>query len=160
MTTQHKTPSRRVAYSTALAVLLAGIAPLHAQESDDSAAAGAPASGLNIPQNVQIFGKNDPNNRRAAVRVNGEIITGTDIDQRLALTLSANNQTVSPEEKERLRLQVLRNLIDETLQIQEAKALKIEVDPAEVENRDFAGIGRGSQPGDGGFQGHAELSPL
>ena len=133
MTTQHKTPSRRVAYSTALAVLLAGIAPLHAQESDDSAAAGAPASGLNIPQNVQIFGKNDPNNRRAAVRVNGEIITGTDIDQRLALTLSANNQTVSPEEKERLRLQVLRNLIDETLQIQEAKALKIEVDPAEVD---------------------------
>ena len=134
MTTLHKTPSRRVAYCTAFALLLSGVSPLGAQDADDAAeAAAAPASGLNIPQNVQIFGKNDPNNRRAAVRVNGEIITGTDIDQRLALILSANNQTVGAEEQERLRLQVLRNLIVETLQIQEAKGLKIEVDQAEID---------------------------
>lgn len=133
MTTQRKTPSRRVAFCTAFAILLSSVAPLHAQEADDAASNGAPVSGINIPQNLQIFGKNDPNSRRAAVRVNGEIITGTDIDQRLALILSANNQAVSAEEKERLRLQVLRNLIDESLQIQEAKSLKIEVDPAEIE---------------------------
>ncbi|QZP09450.1 peptidylprolyl isomerase [Caenibius sp. WL] len=136
MTTLHKTPSRRVAFCTAFAFLLSGVSPLSAQDADNAATAAdaaAPASGLNIPQNVQIFGKNDPNNRRAAVRVNGEIITGTDIDQRLALILSANNQTIGAEEKERLRLQVLRNLIDETLQIQEAKALKIEVDQAEID---------------------------
>src|SRR3546814_14904028 len=36
-------------------------------------------------------------------------------------------------EKERLRLQVLRNLIDETLQIQEAKANDIVVDRAEID---------------------------
>ena len=40
----------------------------------------------------------------------------------LALILAANENKVSAEEMNRLRQQVLRNLIDETLQIQEAKA--------------------------------------
>src|SRR3546814_18856628 len=40
---------------------------------------------------------------------------------------------VEEQEKERLRLQVLRNLIDETLQIQEAKANDIVVDRAEID---------------------------
>jgi len=134
MTTQRKTPSRRVAFCTALALLASGIAPVSAQDADSPAPAntGDDGNALNIPQNLQIFGQNDPNLRRAAVRVNGEIITGTDIDQRLALILAANNQSVAAEEKERLRLQVLRNLIDETLEIQEAKAQKIDIDPAEI----------------------------
>ena len=134
MTTQHKTPSRRVAFCAALAILVSGVAPLGAQEASNAPeGAGDSASALNIPQNLKIFGTNDPNLRRAAVRVNGEIITGTDIDQRLALILSANNQGISAEEKERLRLQVLRNLIDETLQIQEANALKMQVDQGEID---------------------------
>jgi hypothetical protein len=37
------------------------------------------------------------------------------------------------EEVERLRAQVLRNLIDETLQIQEAKTADITIDEAEVD---------------------------
>jgi len=94
----------------------------------------ADASGqLNIPANVQIFGKSDPNVRRATAIINGEILTGTDIDQRLALIVSANGGKVSAEEQERLRLQVLRNLIDETLQIQEAKSAGIEVENEEVD---------------------------
>jgi peptidyl-prolyl cis-trans isomerase SurA len=88
---------------------------------------------ISIPQGVTIFGKNDPNVRRATAVVNGDIITGTDVDQRLALIVAANEGKVSPEEKERLRLQVLRNLIDETLQIQEAKAADITIDDSEVE---------------------------
>jgi peptidyl-prolyl cis-trans isomerase SurA len=88
---------------------------------------------ISIPENVTLFGKNDPNNRRATALVNGDIITGTDVDQRLALIVAANEGKVSPEEKERLRLQVLRNLIDETLQIQEAKASDITIEDAEVE---------------------------
>lgn len=88
---------------------------------------------ISIPENVQIFGKNDPNLRRATAVVNGDIITGTDVDQRLALILAANDNKLSPEDTQRLRLQVLRNLIDETLQIQEAKAADIEVESAEVE---------------------------
>jgi peptidyl-prolyl cis-trans isomerase SurA len=48
--------------------------------------------------------------------------------------LAANKGAqVSDEELQNLRLQVLRNLIDETLQIQEAKVQKIEVTPDEVE---------------------------
>jgi peptidyl-prolyl cis-trans isomerase SurA len=95
--------------------------------------AAADASGqLNIPANVQIFGKSDPNVRRATAIVNGEILTGTDIDQRLALIVNANGGKVSAEEQERLRLQVLRNLIDETLQIQEAKSAGVDVDDDEV----------------------------
>jgi peptidyl-prolyl cis-trans isomerase SurA len=88
---------------------------------------------ISIPEGVTMFGKNDPNIRRATAVVNGDIITGTDVDQRLALILAANEGKVSAEEKERLRLQVLRNLIDETLQIQEAKASDITIDDNEVE---------------------------
>jgi len=91
------------------------------------------AAGLNIPEGVKIFGENNPNVRRATAVVNGDIVTGTDVDQRLALIIAANNNPVSEEEKERLRLQVLRNLIDETLEIQEAKASDIEISDAEVD---------------------------
>lgn len=90
------------------------------------------ADALNLPANPVIFGKTDPHVRRATAIVNGEIVTGTDIDQRLALIVSANGGKVAPDEMERLRLQVLRNLIDETLQIQEAKAASIEIDDQEV----------------------------
>ncbi|HKY80431.1 MAG TPA: peptidylprolyl isomerase [Sphingobium sp.] len=88
---------------------------------------------LNLPKDVTVFGKSDPNVRKATAIVNGRIITGTDVDQRLALIITANGGKVSPEEKERLRVQVLRNLIDETLQIQEAAANDIRIDKAEVD---------------------------
>jgi len=79
-----------------------------------------------------LFGKNDPNVRRATAQVNGEIITGTDIDHRLALIVAANDNKLPPEELARFRAQILTNLIDETLQIQEAAANEIEVTDAEV----------------------------
>ena len=88
---------------------------------------------LNIPENVQIFGTQNPNVRRATAVVNGDVITGTDVDHRLALILAANQQEITEEETQRLRLQVLRNLIDETLQIQEAAASDIEIEQAEVD---------------------------
>ncbi|QGP78948.1 peptidylprolyl isomerase [Sphingobium sp. CAP-1] len=111
-------------------LLGAGIHPLAAQTVDDDG--GVSAQQLNLPKDVTVFGKSDPNVRKATAIVNGRIITGTDIDQRLALIITANGGKVSDEEKERLRVQVLRNLIDETLQIQEAAANDIKVDPAEV----------------------------
>jgi peptidyl-prolyl cis-trans isomerase SurA len=95
---------------------------------------GRPPQGdLSLPENPTIFGKNDPNHRSATVIVNGEVITGTDIDQRVALVVAASGGKIGPEELQRLRLQVLRNLMDETLQIQEAKAQDMEVTEAEVE---------------------------
>ena len=89
--------------------------------------------GLNIPSNLQIFGKVDPNVRRATAIVNEAVITGTDVDQRVALIGAANQVKIEGEERERLKLQVLRQLIDETLQIQEAKTKDITITPAELD---------------------------
>ena len=94
-------------------------------------------NGFNIPDDVVLLGKNDPNNRTATAVVNGQVITGTDVDQRMALILAANEGQVPDAELQRLRMQVLRNLIDETLQIQEAKAQELTVEPDEV-NKTYA----------------------
>jgi peptidyl-prolyl cis-trans isomerase SurA len=55
------------------------------------------------------------------------------MDHRLALIVAANENQLPPEELARFRAQILTNLIDETLQIQEAAANKIEVTDAEVD---------------------------
>ncbi|MET0375067.1 MAG: peptidylprolyl isomerase, partial [Rhizorhabdus sp.] len=68
------------------------------------------SGGLNIPKDVTVFGNKDPNVRTATAIVNGAIITQTDVDQRLALVVAANGGQLPEEERERLRLQVLRNL--------------------------------------------------
>lgn len=113
------------------AVLLAslGSVPLLGQEQGEAVSADS----FNIPDNIQILGAASPNLRRATARVNGTIITGTDVEQRVALVLAANEAgKISDEELKRLQLQVLRNLIDETLQIQEADALEVAVTRDEV----------------------------
>ncbi|MGB5483760.1 foldase protein PrsA [Parasphingorhabdus sp.] len=117
------------------ATLIAALAIAGASPSVSQTVEGAslPQTGLNIPDEMTIFGKNDPNVRRATAIVNGDIITGTDVGHRLALIVAANGGEVSDEERQRLRLQVLRNLIDETLQIQEAEANEIVIGAEEVE---------------------------
>ncbi len=75
---------------------------------------------------------------RPSATVNGEIITATDIEQRMALIRIANSDAaLPPEELQRLRSQVFSNLIDEKLQIQEAKAAEITIDE-NVVNEQFA----------------------
>ena len=49
-----------------------------------------PQGAITVPEDVTYFAKNDPNNRRATAVVNGDIITGTDVDQRTALVLASN----------------------------------------------------------------------
>lgn len=130
---------RRVA-ATMMAMLMAGAVPLaagavyaQAQGQADDQAEAPDNDPLNLPANVALLAHNDPSIRKATAIVNGTIITDTDVDQRLALVLAASPQTISPEERQRLRLQVLSNLIDETLEIQEAAANKITVEKAEIE---------------------------
>lgn len=91
------------------------------------------ADALDIPTDLTIFGDDDPTVRKPTAIINGEIITQTDVDQRLALFLAANDITIEDDERQQLRLQVLRNLIDETLQIQEAAANEIAVEQAEID---------------------------
>ena len=152
MSEQSRTLKARSA-GTLIALLLAGVAAgtAYAQANDaqasDVQASDAQASGeaqepageasaadaFNLPDDINMLGETDPNVRRATARVNGTIITGTDVDQRVALILAANEEAeVSAEEQQRLRLQVLRNLIDETLQIQEAIAQDMPVSDEEV----------------------------
>lgn len=100
--------------------------------SDES----VPEAPLNIPGNVQLFGEAPSNVYRPSATVNGEIITGTDIEQRLALVKLANrNVELSAEELQRLRQQVFQNLIDEKLQIQEAVANDIEIDETLIDQQ-------------------------
>ncbi|WP_086608950.1 peptidylprolyl isomerase [Erythrobacter donghaensis] len=86
-----------------------------------------------LPEDITLFGKSDPDRRTATAIVNGFVITGTDIDQRVALVTSASDAPISDEEMLRLRVQVLRNLIDETLKIQAAAASEMAVKREEVE---------------------------
>lgn len=113
---------------TGLVALATGVA---AQTVQDQAAPGA---GLDLPDNLQIFGKVDPNVRKPTAIVNDTVITGTDVDQRVALILAANpGAPLSDADRDRLKLQVLRQLIDETLQIQEAKAAEITITQPELQ---------------------------
>jgi peptidyl-prolyl cis-trans isomerase SurA len=90
-------------------------------------------SGLRLPENPQLFGAAMPSVVKATAIVNGEVITQTDIDQRLALLAIANGGRIPAEEIDRLRQQVLRNLIDETLQIQAARTEKITIKPSDID---------------------------
>ena len=90
-------------------------------------------SALRLPENPQLFGSAMPSVVKASAIVNGEIITQTDIDQRLALLAIANGGRIPAEEVDRLRQQVLRNLIDENLQIQAAKQAEITIKPADID---------------------------
>ena len=120
---------KRLSFAAVL-ISATALTPLIAQSTPDS---GGNDANLIAPDGQQLFGKNDPNVRRATAQVNGEIITGTDMDHRLALIVAANENKLPPEELARFRAQILTNLIDETLQIQEAAANKIEVTDAEVD---------------------------
>ncbi|MBC9031500.1 peptidylprolyl isomerase [Sphingomonas sp. JC676] len=117
-----------------LALGVAGLATIAgAQTVPDQS---VPSTGLDLPSNLQIFGKADPNIRKPTAIVNDVVITGTDVDQRVAMIVGLqklNMTNLKPEERDQLRLAMLRQLIDETLQIQEAKANEITVEPKEIE---------------------------
>lgn len=106
----------------------------HGQQEPQPGPSSEAADIFNIPDDIEMLGTADPNNRRATARVNGNIITGTDVEHRVALVLDANQGQIAPEEMQRLRLQILRNLIDETLQVQEAAALEMAVSPEEIDS--------------------------
>ncbi len=99
-------------------------------------AAQAPAAADNplaLPAEVNLLAPADPNVRKATAVVNGDVITGTDVDQRVALLVAASEQALPAAELQRVRTQVLRNLIDETLQIQAAEAEEIEISQDEID---------------------------
>jgi peptidyl-prolyl cis-trans isomerase SurA len=135
---------RPVAGAVLLALLLApGVTAAQQVQAQQVASLGPTpsqrqAAALNLPE-ITVMGTLDPNVRKATAIVNGDIITDTDVDHRLGLVVIANGGTVSAQEREVLRLQVLRNLIDEMLQIQEAESHEVSISDAEV-NQAYARV--------------------
>jgi len=119
---------------TAVALSLASgaIAQNSSQPDQDQPEANSTQS-LRLPENPQVFGTAMPSVVKATAIVNGDVITQTDIEQRLALLAIANGGKIPDEERQRLSEQVLRNLIDETLQIQAAKQEKIDIKQSDID---------------------------
>ncbi len=115
----------------ALGAVFLGAVSMPAQAQ--TVAQPTPDNPLGLPAEINIISDDNPNVRTATAIVNGFVITGTDVDQRVALVTSASDAKVSEDELNRLRVQVLRNLIDETLKIQAAEALEMPVDRGQVE---------------------------
>ncbi len=92
-----------------------------------------PTASLNIPANPQFLAEEDPNVRKATAIVNGTVITRTEVDHRIAIIRLASGGQIPAEELPRLRQQVLRNLVDEVLQIQAAEQADIKVTTREVD---------------------------
>ncbi|MEA3014445.1 MAG: peptidyl-prolyl cis-trans isomerase SurA [Sphingomonadales bacterium] len=109
-----------------IAPMLSAIAA--AQGGGQPARTGA----LDLPGNVQFVGQQDPGVRKATAIVNGDVITGSDVDHRMALIIASNQIQLPPEEIERFRAQVLRNLIDEAIQIQAAQQQELTIEDREV----------------------------
>lgn len=64
---------------------------------------------------------------RATAIVNDEVISDFDVAQRMTLVLASTGARLSPQEAQQLRAQVMRGLVDEKLQIQEARDNNITV---------------------------------
>ncbi|HET7709090.1 MAG TPA: peptidylprolyl isomerase [Sphingomicrobium sp.] len=110
-------------------------APPTAESAAPLATPAAPnsAANLNLPQTVQLFGNAIPSVVKATAIINGEVITQTDVDQRLALLAIAQEGKIPADQIDELRQQVLRNLIDETLQIQAARHEEISVKASDID---------------------------
>lgn len=137
--------SVRARLATAAATLAVASAAL-AQEATTPPGAASPnsASALRLPENPRLFGGALPSVVKATAIVNGEVITQTDVDQRLALLAIANDGKLPTDQIDQLRQQVLRNLIDETLQIQAARRADITVTDQDIE-RTVARVAEGNK---------------
>jgi peptidyl-prolyl cis-trans isomerase SurA len=109
----------------ACAAVLVGIGTTAVAQQTDDQSNPAPVNSsesLHLPENPEVFGAAMPPIIKATAIVNGDVITQTDVDQRLALLAIANGtDSIPADQVDALRQQVLRNLIDETLEIQAAK---------------------------------------
>ena len=119
--------------ATALGLASGALAQQTAPQGASPQAGVNTSQSLRLPQNPQVFGPAMPSVVKATAIINGDVITQTDIGQRMALLAIANGGQIPEEERQRLSEQVLRNLIDETLQIQAAKTEKIDVKKSDID---------------------------
>ena len=70
---------------------------------------------------------------RIAAIVNDEVVSLNDLTNRMQLVMRSSGIEDTPQNRSRIQPQILRSLIDEKLQMQEAKRLNITVTPEELD---------------------------
>jgi peptidyl-prolyl cis-trans isomerase SurA len=88
---------------------------------------------------------------RVVARVNDDAITDFDLAQRIQFALKTTGLQDTPDLRQRMASQVLRQMIDERLQIQNAKRLGVAASAAEVQQR-LGEIERGAGMSPGQFK--------
>jgi peptidyl-prolyl cis-trans isomerase SurA len=117
-----------------LAILLIGLSgfsspamPARALSGPGSTAASpAPRTPVVPPPAGQVT------ETRIAAVVNDEVISVADVRSRLRMVMLSSNLTDSPETRQRVAAQVLRTIVDEKLQLQEAKRQNVSATDEEV----------------------------
>ena len=112
-------------FAWATAALIAGIAGVAAAQPQ-VAPAVQPAAATPAPSRTT-------NGAGVAAIVNDEVISTYDVNQRAGLLLAGSGIEPSRETLDSARAQSLRDLVDERLQMQEAREKKVKVDPADVD---------------------------
>ncbi|UYN97320.1 MAG: peptidylprolyl isomerase [Enhydrobacter sp.] len=72
---------------------------------------------------------------RVVARVNDDAVTDFELDQRILFAIRTAGLQDSPDLRQRLRPQILRQMIDERLQIQDARRLGLRATEAEINQR-------------------------
>jgi len=93
--------------------------------------------------------------QRIAAVVNEEVISIFDVQQRMQLLIASAGLPNNPETQRRIAPQVLRELIDEALQNQEAERLNIRITQREIDDA-MAQIERANNLPAGGFEAFVE----
>src|ERR1700704_1881144 len=88
---------------------------------------------------------------RVVARVNDDAITDFDLSQRVLFAIRTTGLQDSPELRQRMAAQMLRQMIDEKLQIQDAKRLGLKATDTELQQR-FSDIERAAGMGRGQFK--------
>jgi peptidyl-prolyl cis-trans isomerase SurA len=92
---------------------------------------------------------------RITAVVNTDVITIGDLSARLKLVMASSNIPDTPENRQRLSAQVLRSLIDEKLELQEAKRLGVSASKEEVDGS-LASIEQRNNMPKGGLDAYLE----
>jgi peptidyl-prolyl cis-trans isomerase SurA len=117
-----------------LGILLLSSAGFSSQATSARApAAGGTAAGPPGPQSpVAQPPAGQLTETRIAAVVNDEVISVADLKSRLRMVMLSSNLTDSPETRQRVAAQVLRTIVDEKLQMQEAKRQNISATDEEL----------------------------
>jgi peptidyl-prolyl cis-trans isomerase SurA len=115
-----------------LAVTVCGVGDASAQPRRDAAAQPPRQAGPGQPAPGQAPGQPPAPEMRIAAVVNDEVISVFDIATRMRMIMISSGIPDTPETRQRIGSQVLRQLIDERLELQEAKRQNVIATESEI----------------------------